>query len=303
MSTLAPTDDRPVTTTRSERRRPFSARFDVKNSLALVFLFAFSSYFLLPIYWLIISSTKDNGELFTSNGFWFAHFNLISNIQQTFAHADGVFGHWLINTVIYAFGAAGISTLFATMAGYALAKYRFRGRALIFAIILGAILVPGTALALPLYLMLSKWSLTNTYWSVLLPQCISPLGVYLARIYAQSSVPDDLLDAARVDGAGEFRIFASVALRIMSPVLVTSFLFQFVAVWNNYFLPQVMLSDPNLFPMNLGLQTWDLTPADHEVVYNLIITGAAISVVPLIIAFIFLQRYWRSGLTLGSVTG
>jgi multiple sugar transport system permease protein len=196
-----------------------------------------------------------------------------------------------------------LGTFLAAMAGYALAKYVFRGRHLIFSLVLGAILVPGTALALPLYLLMSKVNLTNTYWAVLLPSIVSPFGVYLSRIYAASSVPDELLEAARIDGASEFRTF-TIALYLMIPALVTILLFQFVAIWNNYFLPLVMLSDQKLFPITVGLQTWNVTTGGaNKFLYTLIISGALVSSIPLLAGCVLLQRFWRGGLGAGSVKG
>jgi multiple sugar transport system permease protein len=197
-----------------------------------------------------------------------------------------------------------VGTFLSAMAGYALAKYVFKGRNLIFSTILGAILVPATVLALPLYLMMSQIGMTNTIWSVLLPSLVSPFGVYLSRIYAASSVPDELLEAARIDGAGEFRTFTTVAMRLMVPALVTILLFQFVAIWNNYFLPLIMLSDQNLFPVTVGLQTWNVTTGGaNQFLYSLIIAGALISSLPLLAGCILLQRFWRGGLGTGSVKG
>ena len=161
----------------------------------------------------------------------------------------------------------------------------------------------GTALALPLYLMMSRVGLTNTYWAVLLPSFVSPFGVYLSRIYAAASVPDELLEAARIDGANEYRTF-TIALHLMVPALVTIFLFQFVAIWNNYFLPLVMLSDEKLFPITVGLETWNVTTAgSSKFLFGLIITGALISSIPLLAGCIALQRFWRGGLSAGSVKG
>jgi multiple sugar transport system permease protein len=177
------------------------------------------------------------------------------------------------------------------MAGYALAKYRFAGRGFVFVIILGSALIPNMTLALPLFLMMSAVGLTNTYWSVLLPSLVSPFGVFLSLIYASVSVPDELLEAARLDGAGEFRIFATIAWRLMMPAQVTVLLFQFVAIWNNYFLPLIMLNDEQLFPITVGL----------SVDRFLEIPGAFVSAIPLLIGCVFLQRYWRAGLGMGSV--
>lgn len=288
--------------TRVRVRKPFSW-----GSLSVMtILFIASIYFLLPFYWLIVSATKNTTDLFNTFGFWFSgHFNLFANIQLLFTYNDSIFLRWLLNSFIYSGVSAVVGTFLSAMTGYALAKYVFRGRNIIFSIILGAILVPATVLVLPLYLMMSAVNLTNTYWAILLPTIVNPFGVYLARIYASASVPDELLDSARVDGAGEFRTFATIACRIMVPALVTVFLFQFVATWNNFFLPLVMLSDNSLYPIPLGLQTWNSTTygGTQQFLYALITTGSLISVIPLIIGCLFLQRFWRGGLSAGSVKG
>ena len=297
----------PVSTAReavsTRQRRP--SQFSLENVGAMTFLLVFVIYFLVPFFWLIVSSTKNAGDLFGTFGLWFApNFNLGSNLQQLFTYNGGIYVRWLLNTLIYAGVGAVLGTLLAAMAGYALAKYVFRGRDLIFSAVLGAILVPSTALALPLYLLMSKVGLTNTYWAVLLPSIVSPFGVYLSRIYAGASVPDELLEAARIDGAGEFRTFATVAMRLMVPALVTILLFQFVAIWNNYFLPLVMLSDQKLFPITVGLQTWNVTTGGaNKFLYTLIIAGALVSSIPLLFGCIILQRFWRGGLGAGSVKG
>jgi multiple sugar transport system permease protein len=280
-------------------------QFKVEGIVAMTFLFVFSVYFLAPFFWLIISSTKNAGDLFNTFGFWFSsNFNLFSNLEQLFTYNNGIYVQWLLNTLLYAGVGAVLGTGLAAMAGYALAKYNFRGRNLIFSVVLGAILVPATALVLPLYLLMSKVGLTNTYWSVLLPSIVSPFGVYLSRIYASASIPDELLEAARIDGAGEFRTFATVAMRLMVPALVTILLFQFVAIWNNFFLPLVMLSDQNLFPVTVGLQTWNVTTGGaNKFLYTTIVSGALVSSIPLLIGCVFLQRYWRGGLGAGSVKG
>jgi multiple sugar transport system permease protein len=274
-----------------------------KNILGLVFLVVMTIYFLTPLYWLMVASTKDNTDLFASAGLWLANFKLFDNLGQLFTFENGVYGRWLANTVLYAVVGGAASTLVSVLAGYALAKFRFRGQGLLFGLVLGAALVPPTTLALPIYLLESKMGFANTYWAVLLPTLLSPFGVFLTRIYATAAVSDDLIAAARVDGASELRIFWSIALPILVPGMITIFLFQFVAIWNNFFLPLVVLSDPNLFPVNLGLATWNFDPASHELLYNLIVTGSLVAVLPVIILFLFLQRYWRAGLSLGSVTG
>lgn len=276
-----------------------------RRNLATAFLLVFLVYFLLPFFWLIVSTTKTNPELFTTFGLWFSSdFNFFHNLSDLFTHDNGVFFTWLWNTSYYAVFSAVGASLIATMAGYAFAKFQFPGRTPVFAIILGSIMVPGTALVIPIYLLLSKVGLINTPLAVILPSLVSPLGVYLMRIYAEQAVPDELLDAARVDGAGELRIFRSVALRLLAPGFVTVLLFAFVATWNNYFLPLLVLSDPTYYPLTLGLASWNAQASANggaQLLFTLVVTGALVSIVPLIVAFLFLQRFWQGGLSFGSV--
>lgn len=269
--------------------------------ITVTLLFIVAAYFLLPVYWVAIGSTKDASSLFGSSGLWFSHFQWLRNLSDTFSYSGGIYLRWLLNSVIYAGVGSAAATLLAAAAGYALAKYRFRGRETVFNVILAGVMVPPTALALPLYLMVSKVGMSDTYWSVLLPSMVSPFGVYLSRIYAAAAVPDELIEAARIDGAGEARIFFRMALPIMSPALVTIFLFQFVGIWNNYFLPLVMLSNNSLYPVTLGLTLWFSQTVRSPTLYPLTVTGAFISVVILVLAVISLQRFWRSGLTAGGV--
>ncbi|MGH3252408.1 MAG: carbohydrate ABC transporter permease, partial [Trebonia sp.] len=211
-------------------------------------------YCLLPVAWVLIASTKNNAQLFNTftlepNG------SLWSNIRSLSSYAGGVFWHWMLNTALYAGGGALLSVVVSALAGYAMAKYEFRGRSVLFNLLLAGVLVPPVVLALPQYLLLAKVGLTNTYWSVLLPSVLSPYGIYLARIYAMSAVPDEVIESARVDGCPEATLFTRIAVPMMAPGLVTVFLFQFVAVWNNFLLPFIMLSDENKFPLTVGLYT------------------------------------------------
>jgi multiple sugar transport system permease protein len=276
-----------------------------RRGLATLLLFLFLCYFILPLVWLIISSTKSNDQLFSTFGLWFAGgFNFFTNLHDVFTHDNGVFGQWLWNTAYYATSSALGASLIATLAGYTFAKFRFPGRQILFAVILGSILVPITALAVPTYLLLSKAGVIDTPFAVILPSLVNPLGVYLMRIYCEQALPDELLDAARVDGAGELRIFLTVSLRILAPGFVTVLLLSFVGTWNNYFLPLLVLSKPELYPLTVGLAHWnDLAAAGggSQILYSIVLTGALIAIVPLIAAFLLLQRYWQSGLTFGGV--
>ncbi|GAA0320840.1 carbohydrate ABC transporter permease [Kineococcus aurantiacus] len=262
-------------------------------------------YFLLPLVWLLIASTKNNADLFTTFGFWFGQdFSLWSNLRDVFTARDGLFLRWSLNTVLYAGVSAGGATLLATTAGYAFAKYRFPGDRMLFSIALGAVMIPLTALALPTYLLFNAAHLTNTVWSIILPSLVSPFGVYLMRVYAADAIPDSLLEAARVDGAGELRTFLQVSARLLAPGMVTVFLFSLVATWNNYFLPLIMLNTSSLYPLTVGLaqqQAASAAGGGSQALFSTVITGSTVSIIPLVIAFIFLQRYWQSGLASGSV--
>ena len=258
-------------------------------------------YFLLPVYFLIVAATKPQADLVSTFGLWFSHFDLLGNLRTLFAQRDGIFGRWALNSAIYAVLGAAIGTLISALCGYALAKFRFRGRNFLFSVILGGVLVPGTALALPLFLLFSATGIVDTYLAVLLPSVVSPFGVYLARIFANAAVPDELIESARLDGAGEFRTFFSVSFKLMTPSLVTIFLFQFVGIWNNFFLPLVMLQRESLFPITLGLYEWNGQASRVSLLQGSVITGSLVSIVPVIILFILLQRFWRTGLAAGSI--
>ncbi|MFF2852181.1 extracellular solute-binding protein [Streptomyces sp. NPDC058001] len=175
------------------------------------------------------------------------------------------------------------------------------GYNMVVCLVLAAVMVPQTVLALPLYLMASGTGLVNTFWAVFVPVLFNPFGVYLGRIFSQGYVPDEVLEAARVDGAGELTTYARVSLRMLGPGLVTVFLFQLTSIWNNFFLPMVMLSDQHLYPVSLGLYSWNSSATVSPEYYPVVITGSLLAVLPLILAFVLLQRFWRSGLTAGAV--
>jgi multiple sugar transport system permease protein len=268
---------------------------------AMLVMGVFTLYFLVPIWWLVVASTKDRADFLGTNPLWFADFAFFDNVAALFAYRDGVYLRWLLNSVLYAGFGALVATLLAAMCGYALAKYRFPGREAIFNVVLGGVLVPATALALPLFLLFSRVQLTDTFWSVFLPSVVSPFGVYLTRVFAEASVPDELLEASRLDGAGEVRTFFTVSIRLMFPALVTVFLFQFVAIWNNFFLPLIMLRSEELFPVTFGLYAWNSSINQFPELRSFVLVGALLSIIPLIVTFLLLQRYWRTGLGTGAL--
>ena len=259
-------------------------------------------YSLIPIVWVLFAASKSADELFSTFTFAPSTF-LLENVQDLFAYRDGLFLRWAGNTVLYAVGGALLSTLVSAAAGYGLALFDFRGKKLFFNLILAGVLLPAVILAVPQYLLFAQAGLANTYWAVLLPSILNPYGIYLARIYAGASVPREMIEAARTDGAGELRIFSRFAVPMMMPGLVTVFLFQFVGIWNNYMLPYIMLGDDSLFPITVGLSTLMNQGASQPAMYTTVITGALVSILPLIALFLLLQRYWQSDLTGGAVKG
>jgi multiple sugar transport system permease protein len=289
---------RPGTGGRGPNRRP--------SVVLTVMLLGLLAYFLLPLAWLVINSTKSTAGLFQSFGLWFASdFHLFENVRETLTYQGGIYGRWFLNTVLYAVAGAGGAALLAALGGYGVAKFDFPGRRLLLAGVLGAVMVPATALAIPTYLLLSTVGLVDTPFAVIIPSLASPFGLYLMWIYAAAAVPDELLEAARIDGASELRIFWSVAMRLLAPGFVTVLLFQLVHVWNNYFLPLIVLNNPAWYPLTVGLKQWNEQAygggGGSVAVLNLVITGSLLAIIPLIAVFLVLQRYWQSGLAMGGV--
>jgi multiple sugar transport system permease protein len=262
---------------------------------------------ILPALWIFAAMSKDNGQIFTTFGLWFAYPpHLLENVGGLFAYRDGIFVRWFVNSLIYAGSISISTTLICAFGGYAFSKYDFPGKKFLFNFIIATITVPSTALVLPLFLMLNRLGLLNTMWGVILPSLVNPFGLYLMRVFWDSSFPKELMEAARLDGAGELRIFWGIGMPLMLPGVVTVALLSFVGAWNNFFLPLVVLSDDRLFPLTLGLNVWNTVShaaGGGKPVYNLIALGSLISVLPLLAAFILLGRYWRRGLTAGATTG
>jgi multiple sugar transport system permease protein len=268
----------------------------------------FAVFVLAPLGWLLINATKSQADIYSSFGFWFAGpFRLTENIAalgQDISGA-GVFADWLGNTLLYAVAGAAGAAILSALAGYGFARYRFRGANAMFFVVMASLLVPLTSVALPLFLVYAKVGLVNSVWGMILPSMVSPVGIYLMRTYIDASVPKDLIEAARLDGAGEFRIFWRVAVPLAFPGLMTVLLITVVVVWNNYFLPLIIFSKNSLYPLTVGLSSLSQaaeTGTKAEVL-PVLITGGLVTVAPLIILFLLLQRYFRGGLLQGSTTG
>jgi multiple sugar transport system permease protein len=279
--------------------------FGIRKNVSLIptiILIIGAVYCVLPVLWIVIASTKTNQELFSTPPF-VPQFNggFLSNMQALFSFNNGIFGRWALNSVIYAIGGSLLSTIVAGAAGYALGKYRFRGSKWIFRLIVAAVLLPQIMLAIPQFLLLAKFGMTNNYASVLLPQLVSPFAIYLCKIYAEASVPDDIMEAARIDGSSELRIFWHIGSRLMMPALVTVFLLQFIGIWNNFLLPFVMLNNDQLYPLTLGLYGLMIITGGQAAQYSIVIAGVLVSIIPLAILFLTLQKFWKIDLVSGGL--
>lgn len=270
------------------------------RTFGIIALVIATLYFLVPVYWLIVASTKSNSDLTSTFGFWFADWNLGTNYDSLMGWTQGLFWRWVGNSLFYSVSAGVIGTLFAVMAGYAIAKFAFPGKRIAVGVIMAGLLLPVALLTVPLYIEFHSLGLTNTAWAIIIPSAVSPFGVFLGMVYAQSSVPTELLEAARIDGAGEARIFFTIVLRLLGPAMVTIFLFIFVATWNNFLLPLMMISSADLKPVTLGLYGMMSYFSPDK---GAVMLGALLGVIPLILLFFTLQRYWRSGLAAGAVKG
>ncbi len=191
----------------------------------------------------------------------------------------------------------------ATLAGYAFSKYDFLGKRPLYALVLGAVMIPQTALVIPLFLLLGEVGLLNTPWAVILPSLVFPIGVFLMRAYIDG-ISNEIIDAGRMDGAGEIYIFVFLVFRLIMPAFTTVLVLAFVASWNNYFLPLVVLNSSEHFPVTVGLAQWYAAAtagSGGEVLFTVVAAGSVVSIIPVIVAFLLIQRFWQGGLSAGSV--
>ena len=301
-----------ITTVNSPRRvNQRNPRKMGAKALMFVLLGLFALFFLVPIIWLLLSSSK-NADGLTDHPYSFGSFADIGrNFSALMAFQDGAVKTWMRNSIVYSLVALVITLVVTIPAGYALAKMEFKGRRLLLVTTLVVMMMPTASLVLPTFLEMSFFGLLNTAWSVILPFSFFPFGVFLTYIYFATAVPKDLLAAARVDGCGEIRAFTSIALPLAAPVIALVGFFSFVQNWNNFFLPYVMLQSNDTLTMPVGLtQMLSSTPTFNPVVspdaslsLPQLVLATLISVAPVLIIFLFAQRFLVSGLTAGGTKG
>jgi multiple sugar transport system permease protein len=270
--------------------------------IVLIGLVLFTLYSVGPAWWLIVSATKSKEDLYTTDAMWFADFKLFDNLASLFTYQDAIFGTWLWNSLLYAFASSLGHTVISMAAGYGLAMYAFRGKGTTMGFIIGSFLIPGALLTIPSYLLFVQIGMYDTIWAMIIPAFFSPFAVYLAKIYAEGAVPSELLEAARIDGAGEYRIFFQISSRLMTTAGATIFLLHFVGSWNGFFGPLVYLRGVDKWPVMLGLYSWLQRGTDSTVdLTGMVITGSLVATIPMVILMIAMQRYWRSGVAMGSL--
>jgi len=287
------------------------ARRYVYRLIALVVLLVFAVFFVVPMIWLLFAPTKSDFQLIHESAFAFGSFGtFFHTFHRVISYQGDLMLTWLKNSAIYSLGGTALALGAAIPAGYGLALTEFIGRRALLAITLVVMIMPATALVLPLFLEASAVHLVGTVWSVILPFAFFPFGVYLAYIYFSSSIPKDLLAAARIDGAREWGVFRHVALPLARPIVALVAFFAFVADWNNYYLPFVMISSNNQYPLPIGLQVLiSSSPAfsptaggsaSTELFRPDLAMATIIAIAPVLIVFMFAQRTLVTGMLAGA---
>jgi multiple sugar transport system permease protein len=278
-----------------------------------VILLAFAIFFVAPILWLVLAPTKTDHALVTDSPFSFGSFhNVALAWKHLDAYSDHLYRRWIANTLVYSLSATAITLAISVPAGYGLALGKFAGRKLILTLTLVVMIMPAASLVLPIFLELNALHLIGSAFSVILPFSFFPFGVYLAYIYYATSIPSELLDAARVDGCGEWLTFRRIALPLAKPVVALVFFFSFVANWNNFFLPYVVLADSNQYPITVGLSNLlASTPSFNPAVggggqsVNIfkpeLALATLLAVIPVAIVFLVSQRALVRGTLGGAV--
>jgi multiple sugar transport system permease protein len=280
-----------------ESRPSLAARQRAAKILLYVLLLIGAAISLLPMFWMVSASLMPSGEASTFP----PHF-LPTTI--TFEHYLSLFtrlsiGRYLFNSALIAITVTATSLLINGMAGYAFAKLRFRGRDRLFRALSGGLVLPVQVAMLPLFLLLKNMGLINTYWGVIIPGMSSIFGIFLVRQYALA-IPDEMLDAARVDGASEFRIFWSIVVPGIVPILATLAIWTFLATWNDFMWPLIVLSDEAHYTLPVALANLS---GEHVQDTELMMAGSVITIIPVMLVFLFLQRYYIQGVMAGSVKG
>ncbi|HEX8904791.1 MAG TPA: carbohydrate ABC transporter permease [Longimicrobiaceae bacterium] len=252
---------------------------------------------LTPMVWMVSASLMPTGQASTYPPKLFPSTVTLSHYADLFTRLS--LGHYLLNSALIAFAVTAVSLVINSMAGYAFAKLRFRGRERAFHALVTGLIIPVQVSMLPLFLLMKQLGLVNTYWGVIIPSLASIFGIFLIRQYAVS-IPDELLDAARIDGASELRIYTSIVVPVIRPILATLAIWTFLTTWNDFMWPLVVLSDQRRYTLPVALAS---LVGEHVQDTELMMAGSVLTVFPVLLVFLVLQRYYIEGVMLGSVKG
>jgi multiple sugar transport system permease protein len=251
-----------------------------------------------PFLWMVISSFKPQAELVRVPPTWLPEVWTWDNYDRLFTQLN--FPRYFFNSVLVGSSVVLANVVFCSMVGYALAKLRFAGKNLIMLLVLATLMVPGSVTVIPLFVLMSKFNLVNSYWAVILPFAVGPFGVFLMRQFMQA-IPDDLLEAARVDGAREFRIFWKIVVPLSWPGMAALGIITFLASWNNFLWPLIVLTDERMYTLPVALGTFAI--GQHQADYGLLMAGAVALVLPIIIVFLVLQRQFTESIASTGLKG
>jgi len=250
-----------------------------------------------PLLWMVSASFMPTGQANTFPPRLWPDEPTLEHYRELFTRLN--LWRYFLNSVLLATAVTAVSLLFNSMAGYAFAKLRFRGREPLFRVLLSGLVIPVQVAMLPLFLLLKQIGLINTYGGVIVPAMAGIFGIFLIRQYALG-IPDDLLDAARIDGAGEFRIYWSIVLPLCTPILITLGIFTFLGVWNDFMWPLIVLTDADMYTLPVALAN---LVGEHAQDTELMMAGSVLTVLPVLVLFLALQRYYMQGIMMGSVKG
>ena len=281
--------------------------------LSIVILVILAILFLFPLYWIVTGAFKPATDIYATKPVWDPSEWVSTNFENLFNRRSAplfeIFGlqgptvpaafRWLINTVFMAVAAMILTCITAAMAGYALAKKRFRGRAILFGLIVCAMALPKQVILIPLLREMSDLHLYDTLWAVIFPTVGWPFGVFLMKQFSES-IPGEILEAARVDGSSELRTFTTIVVPMIKPGIGALAIFTFINSWNDYFMQLIMLSSGSNFTISLGIATLQ---AETSVDMGMLMAGAALAAIPIIVVFLVFQKYFTQGITMGAVKG
>ena len=288
-------------------------RVNAYKIVSMIVLVILALLFLFPLYWILTGAFKTGADIYATTPAWVPTEWTMANFEKLFTRRSAplfeIFGivgptvpgaiRWLVNTVFMAVAAMLLPCLTASMAGYALAKKRFVGRKLVFSLIVCAMALPKQVILIPLLKEMSALHLWDTLWAVIFPTVGWPFGVFLMKQFAEG-IPGEILEAARVDGASEWRTFSTIVMPIIKPGIGALAIFTFINSWNDYFMQLVMLSSNKNYTISLGIATMQ---AETSIDVGLLMAGAALASVPIIIVFLVFQKYFTQGITMGAVKG